>query len=59
MLAEMPICDIITKTGYICKGGGSAFGGDWKPKKPNDEKFLGKPNTTKEWIKKTKKADIQ
>lgn len=55
MLTEMSICDIIIKIGYICKGGGSAFGGDWKPKKPNDEKFLGKPNTTKEWIKKTKK----
>lgn len=32
MLTETSICDIIIKIGYICKGGGSAFGGDRKPK---------------------------
>lgn len=39
--------DIIKKTGYICKGGGSAFGGSWKPKKPSDERFIGKPGEIK------------
>lgn len=39
---------IITKVGYICKGGGSAFGGKWIPKKPSDERFYGKPNSTKD-----------
>lgn len=33
--------------GYVCcdtyKGTGSAFGGKWKPKKPEDERLLGKP----------------
>ncbi len=27
------------------KGSGSAYGGQWKPKKPGDEKFLGQPNS--------------
>lgn len=49
-----PVYDIIKKTGYICKGGGSAYGGSWKPKKPDDEKFLGKPNTIKETIRENK-----
>lgn len=41
--------DIIVKSyGYVCKGGGSAFGGEWKPKDKNSERFLGKPNTVKE-----------
>ena len=40
--------DVIVKySGYVCKGGGSASGGDWIPKKPNDERFLGEPNTIK------------
>lgn len=29
------------------KGMGSAYGGKWKPKKPEDERFLGEPNTIK------------
>lgn len=40
--------------GYICsdrvKGIGSAFGGNWKPKKLQDERFLGKPNSIKTYI---------
>ena len=35
--------------GYVCsdidKGSGSAFGGKWKPKKAQDERFLGNPNS--------------
>ena len=29
------------------KGMGSAFGGEWKPKKPEDERFLGEPGIIK------------
>ena len=29
----------------VWKGSGSAYGGQWKPKKPGDEKFLGQPNS--------------
>ena len=29
------------------KGGGSAYGGIWKPSKPEDERFLGQPGETK------------
>lgn len=29
------------------KGSGSAYGGPWKPKKPGDERFLGKPGEIK------------
>lgn len=32
---------------YIYKGGGSAYGGKWQPKKESDKKLLGKPNSTK------------
>lgn len=38
---------IIYKTGYIIKGGGSAFGGDWQPKDANSERFIGIPNSTR------------
>ena len=31
----------------IGKGGGSAYGGQWKPSKPEDERFIGKPGETK------------
>lgn len=31
----------------VLKGMGSAFGGDWKPKKPDDERFLGNPGEIK------------
>jgi hypothetical protein len=32
----------------ILKGTGSAYGGEWKPKKPDDERFLGEPGEIKE-----------
>ncbi len=37
--------------GYVCKGMGSAHGGEWKPSpnKPNDKKFYGAPNTIAEF----------
>lgn len=46
---------IITKYHYtyvipydsISKGTGSAFGGEWQPKKPEDERFLGEPGEIK------------
>ena len=34
------------------KGMGSAFGGEWKPKKPEDERFLGEPGEIKITVKK-------
>lgn len=37
--------------GYTDKGGGSAYGGKWKPSKPDDERFIGNPgdiNRTKD-----------
>ncbi len=33
---------------YSLKGSGSAYGGKWKPKKTEDERFLGKPGEIKE-----------
>lgn len=53
---ELPLpsdCDIIIKKGYIpskCdeKGMGSAYGGEWQPKKEEDKRFLGKPGEIKE-----------
>lgn len=47
---------IIKKTGYVLKGGGSAFGGEWKPKDKNSERFIGEPNTIKENIVTTTKG---
>lgn len=45
---------IITKyhSGYVlpyglAKGTGSAFGGEWQPKEPEDERFLGEPGEIK------------
>ena len=39
-------CVVIFKCGgYVCKGGGSASGGDLIPKDKNSERFLGDPNT--------------
>lgn len=32
---------------YSLKGSGSAYGGKWKPKKTEDERFLGKPGEIK------------
>ena len=40
----------------IGKGGGSAYGGKWKPSKPADEKFIGKPGEVKQSF--TKKGDL-
>ena len=40
----------------IGKGGGSAYGGAWKPSKPADEKFIGKPGEIKQSF--TKKGDL-
>lgn len=35
---------IVKHTGYVVQlGAGSAYGGQWKPKKPEDERYLGKP----------------
>lgn len=48
---------IIKKIGYVCKGGGSAFGGDWIPKDENSVRFLGEPNTIKENTVKTTKGN--
>ena len=48
--------DIIYKRGYVVsplqeKGMGSAYGGKWKPKKPEDERFFGMPGEIKRtWI---------
>ncbi len=38
------------------KGGGSAYGGKWKPSKLADEKFIGKPGEIKQSF--TKKGDL-
>ncbi len=38
------------------QGGGSAYGGKWKPSKPADEKFIGKPGEIKQSF--TKKGDL-
>ncbi len=45
-------CDKIVKSGYYfteqeLKGTGSAYGGEWKPKKPADQRLLGKPGEIK------------
>ena len=36
----------------IGKGGGSAYGGEWKPSKPEDERLIGKPGEIKVTFKK-------
>lgn len=38
---------IIVQPDDILKGTWSAYGGKWKPKKPEDERFLGEPDTIK------------
>ncbi len=53
---ELPLpknCDIVIKKGYITsdyeeKGMGSAYGGEWQPKKEEDKRFLGEPGEIKE-----------
>ena len=47
VLTGMSERDIIYKTGYVCKGGGSAYGGKWIPKKEADKRFVGKPREIK------------
>ena len=53
--------NIVIKCGYVMrddaffKGMGSAFGGEWKPSKPQDERFIGKPGEKK--ITYTKKGE--
>ena len=40
----------------LVKGGGSAYGGEWKPAKPADEKFIGEPGEMKPSF--SKKGDL-
>lgn len=47
ILTAAPKRVIISKMGYVCKGGGSAGGGEWFPKNDAAKRFLGEPNTTK------------
>lgn len=52
--------DIIVKSyGYVCKGGGSANGGDWIPKDKNSQRFKGKPDSVKENEVKTNKGSYK
>lgn len=39
---------IMVQPDEILKGTGSAYGGKWKPKKPDDERYIGKPGEIKE-----------
>lgn len=47
---------VITKTGFVMKGGGSAYGGEWVPKNANEERFYGKPNSIEKHHVDTKKG---
>lgn len=49
VLTKPPVYDRIVKTGYVCKGGGSAYGGEWQPKKEADKRFLGEPGEIKSY----------
>ena len=49
--AKQDICDTIDVY-MISKGGGSAYGGEWKPSKPEDERLVGKPGEIKVTYKK-------
>ena len=56
--------DIIVKQGRVMslaeeKGMGSAYGGEWKPKKPEDERFLGKTGEVKEILIATRKGSYR
>ena len=44
--ARKEICDTMDVY-MIGKGGGSAYGGEWKPSKPEDARLLGKPGEIK------------
>lgn len=59
ILTKPTVRDIIIKTGYVCKGSGSAYGGDWIPKDENSKRFLGEPNTVKENIVTTTKGSYK
>jgi len=54
--------DIVIKSGFVMrdefsfKGMGSAYGGEWRPNKPEDERFLGKPGETNKSRAETKKG---
>ena len=50
---------IIKTTCFVCKGGGSAFGGTWRPKDKNSERFLGEPNSQRMNIVKTTKGQYR
>jgi len=39
------ICDKMSAYIDVSKGGGSVHGGEWRPAKDEDKRFLGKPNT--------------
>ena len=51
-IAGAPRYDCDTIEPYLIgKGGGSAYGGDYKPAKPEDERFIGKPGEIKVFYK--------
>ncbi len=58
VLTKQPVYDRIVKTGYVCKGGGSAYGGEWVPP-PGSEWMLGEPNTTAHVTKTTNKGSYE
>lgn len=56
--------DIIYKRGYVIpyaeeKGMGSAYGGKWKPKTPEDQRFFGEPGEIKIVWKRGKKGGYE
>lgn len=57
--------DLRIKSGYVLrdnpfsKGMGSAYGGKWKPAKPGDERFLGRPGEIKKTTIHTSKGSYE
>ena len=51
-------CDTIEPY-LIGKGGGSAYGGDWKPSKPEDYRLLGQPGEVKTTYKNGYRIDTK
>lgn len=55
--ASVHVPCLITKRGYVqnysLKGSGSAYGGKWKPKNPDDKRFVGKAGEIIETTKRT------